>query len=116
MSMSVEPSPNRLSRQMPPPGWYPDTQMPGVQRYWTGETWTADVAPLTPQPVAVQPVPASVVVNVVQQGGPAGRPRAISGLSSGMRAVHLTLTICTLGMWAPVWWLHSRMSRRKILY
>jgi hypothetical protein len=36
-----------------PAGWYPDTSMPGTQRYWTGTAWTNHVAPLAPiQPSA----------------------------------------------------------------
>ena len=33
-----------------PPGWYPDTQTPGQQRYWDGSAWTENVAPLAAQP------------------------------------------------------------------
>ena len=29
-----------------PPGWYPDPQAPGYQRYWDGAQWTQHVAPL----------------------------------------------------------------------
>ena len=29
-----------------PPGWYPDPQAPGYQRYWDGAQWTEHVAPL----------------------------------------------------------------------
>ena len=30
------------------PGWYPDPNMPGTQRYWDGGKWTDNVAPLPP--------------------------------------------------------------------
>lgn len=29
----------------PPPGWYPDSQIPGQQRYWDGAQWTEHRAP-----------------------------------------------------------------------
>lgn len=34
-----------------PPGWYPDTQNPGQQRYWDGAQWTDNFAPLVTAPV-----------------------------------------------------------------
>lgn len=36
-------------QQSPPPGWYPDPQAMGSQRYWDGQGWTANTAPLTMQ-------------------------------------------------------------------
>lgn len=85
-----------------PPGWYPQGN---VQRYWDGQQWTDHVSPLQQQvaPVAVAPV-------VAQQA------RYVSGLSSGMKLLHLILTVCTIGLWAPVWWLHGRLSRKKVVY
>jgi hypothetical protein len=36
-----------------PAGWYPDPEGAQRQRWWDGERWTADVAPLAPQPYSV---------------------------------------------------------------
>ncbi len=38
-----------------PPGWYPDAQVPGQNRYWDGQQWTSHTAP-APDGVAVPPV------------------------------------------------------------
>jgi hypothetical protein len=39
----------------PPAGWYPDPEGLQRQRWWDGEKWTADVAPLTaPQPYSAE--------------------------------------------------------------
>jgi Protein of unknown function (DUF2510)/SmpA / OmlA family len=35
--------------QQTPPGWYPDPQQPGTQRYWDGQQWTQQTAPGGPQ-------------------------------------------------------------------
>jgi fatty acid desaturase len=38
-----------MSNQLPqnlPAGWYPDSRMPNTQRYWDGQAWTEQVAPL----------------------------------------------------------------------
>lgn len=44
-----------MSDAPPPPGWYPDPQRPGGQRWWDGTVWTAHVsapaAPATPEEV-----------------------------------------------------------------
>lgn len=93
--MSVQP-------QQTPPGWYPQGN---VQRYWDGQRWTDNVAPLQGAPVQ------QVVAPVVAQ-----QARYVSGLSSGMKLVHLILTVCTLGLWGPLWWLHARLSRKKVVY
>ncbi len=29
-----------------PPGWYPDTNAPGTERYWDGNAWTASTRPV----------------------------------------------------------------------
>lgn len=35
--------------QTPPPGWYPEPGVKGTQRYWDGERWTDNRAPLQSQ-------------------------------------------------------------------
>lgn len=48
---------DRQRKKAPPPAdvpadWYPDPDSPRtLQRYWDGESWTGDTAPLPPQPV-----------------------------------------------------------------
>lgn len=87
------------------PGWYPDPSTPGMQRYHNGTAWTGHVAPLAMAPPQPQPRPVMVV---------AGGPSHLSGMSTGGHLVHGTLTVLTLGMWAPIWWLTWRMGRRAI--
>jgi Protein of unknown function (DUF2510) len=38
-------APRGLTTGYPAPGWYPDPQVGGQHRYWTGTAWTADVFP-----------------------------------------------------------------------
>lgn len=45
--MTDNPSP-----QLPPAGWYPDSQNPGLQRYWDGAAWTEHTNPTAPSQVA----------------------------------------------------------------
>lgn len=41
-------------QQPPPPGWYPDPQAQGAERWWDGTQWTANQRPVgAPSPVAV---------------------------------------------------------------
>ena len=50
-----------------PSGWYPDLQIPSILRWWDGQTWTGDLAPVaapvapsTQMPTGVRPSPARV--------------------------------------------------------
>lgn len=50
------------------PGWYPDAQQPGQQRYWDGQRWTEHVAPLAALPAGYGGYPAGY------QAGPPTTP------------------------------------------
>jgi hypothetical protein len=39
--------------QTPQPGWYPDPEYQGYQRYWNGQQWTDDRAFVRPSAVWV---------------------------------------------------------------
>lgn len=51
-----------------PPGWYPDTGAPGLERWWDGAAWTAHTRPLTAARPAPQQPPAPA------EFGPPSRP------------------------------------------
>jgi endonuclease YncB( thermonuclease family) len=40
-----------------PAGWYPDSHVPGLQRYWDGVAWTSHTAPIAPSAGTASPVP-----------------------------------------------------------
>lgn len=71
---------------MSAPGWYPDPNGSGGQRWYDGTQWTAHAAPPPPRPL-YGPAP----VLVVNRG-----PRT-------NHLLHLILTLLTCGAWAVVW-------------
>lgn len=68
-----------------PAGWYPDAE--GNQRWWDGNQWTDHVV-RTPHPVPAVPQH----IHVHQDRG-----KRVN------HALHLILTIFTMGLWLPVW-------------
>lgn len=73
---------------MSAPGWYPDPNGSGGQRYYDGAQWTAHAAP---PPMPMRPVYGPPPVVVINRG---------PGIN---HALHLILTILTCGLWIPVW-------------
>lgn len=100
---------------VPPAGWYPDTSVPGQQRYWDGARWTEHTAPIAapaqppqaPQapvapvaPVAPQPPLAPYVElgagYLSGQGEPAGK-----GLTMPERVSAIAIGVVVLGSFLP---------------
>jgi hypothetical protein len=88
------------------PGWYPHpVEAPNTMRWWDGRAWTANVQPLpvrAPQPVLVHAYAAG------------GAGRHVSGLTTGQHIFWGILTVCTLGLAAPLWALAAFLGRRRI--
>lgn len=65
------------------PNWYPDTNSPGMLRYWDGEQWTEHTAPdpsaAAPPPAPAAPPPAAAAPT--QTSAPAALPGSLSSSS-----------------------------------
>lgn len=75
---------------MTAPGWYPDPNAPGVQRYWDGGQWTEHVAAQGATTTPVQVLPTRMVTK---------SPKRTS------HTFHLIMTVLTFGIWGLVVWL-----------
>lgn len=72
-----------------PPGWYPAGN---VQRYWDGQTWTDQTAPLAEPPAGM----------LVPMAPPPAGPAAWQPPKTN-HILHLLLTVLTCGLWSIVW-------------
>ena len=64
-----------------PPGWHPDPQVPGQNRYWDGNQWTDQTAPATPGgPVPPVHQPGGVLVAEPKKKNWFMRHKIMSGL------------------------------------
>jgi hypothetical protein len=79
------------------------TQPPAPQQPYPG--------PMPPPP----PQPQIVYVQVPEQAGGRRQRKQVSRGKVGAsgHSVHLILTVCTCGAWAPVWFLHWLFTRSK---
>jgi hypothetical protein len=91
-----EPWPQQPHPQ-PAPGYYGPPQPHGYPPQYQ-----------QPYPPATQ-----VVVNVNGGGGESGISH-LSGMTTGAHIVHGIITVCTFGLWGPVWWMKWRLGRRAI--
>lgn len=82
-----------MAQQQTAAGWYPIDAY--TDRWWDGEQWTGATRPRAQQPQVT-------VTRYPQRYRP---------------GMHLVLTICTLGLWAPVWlldWLVKSYQWRHV--
>jgi hypothetical protein len=95
-----------------PPGWYPDTESPGNQRYWDGDQWTEQRAPgvvAGPPPIAY-PAP-GYSFDVYAEGGDPRQmldPGQIEqfkrhGLTSFPTWLAIVLHFLTLGLFTMIY-------------
>lgn len=75
-----------------PPGWYPDPQRPGQQRWWDGTAWTQHLAPIAPNTSASppwQPRPSLPYASFGQRAGAA----VIDGLILAVPVIILLVAV-----------------------
>jgi hypothetical protein len=95
----------------PPPGWYPFPTEPTTQRYWDGGAWAKTDA---------EQLDAKIASLAVQGFQLESRTDTQAVMVKGKRpnhALHLLLTVLTLGLWAIVWIVVAltEHERRRIL-
>lgn len=75
-------------------GWYPNPVDAYTERWWDGAVWTGATRPRG----QMAQMPQVSVTRYPQQYRP---------------GMHLILTICTLGAWAPIWFLDWLVKSRQ---
>jgi hypothetical protein len=81
----------------PGPGWYPDPEDAGTQRYWDGERWTGHAAPRTPGSPAAAAAAGSVRGGYA--GTPAGAPANVRGLAVASMVLGIVAAVFTILCW-----------------
>ncbi len=111
----VVPRPHQPGKQLA--GWYPAFDNPTLERYWDGGRWAGDPRARLVQPQYAMP-PAQPGAQPVYYAQPAFVPQQrtqhVSGLTTGGHLIHGILTVCPLGLWAPIWILVWFLGRRRI--
>jgi uncharacterized Tic20 family protein len=67
-----------MANELANPGWYPDPEMPGAQRYWDGTQWTGE-----PQPMATTAPPVARAASDPRQWAMIAHLSALAGLFIG---------------------------------
>jgi hypothetical protein len=78
-------------------------------RYWDGAQWIGDAVPPPPQQSAQQEPQVTYTKLVTGRGYQRG-----GSLTFAQHLLHAILTLCTFGLWAPVWFLMWWLGRRRI--
>lgn len=104
------------------PGWYPDREDRGLERYWNGEGWANDWRPRQPLPATDRrTILQQTVSSWVSQTGAKVEyqddQRAVLGLyDKPNHVLHGILSVITLGLWLIVWLLVVEAPRgRRVL-
>jgi uncharacterized protein YbjQ (UPF0145 family) len=75
------------SGQTPPPGWYPDPEHPGSQRWWDGALWAAPGTSPTGAPLAATgQTPTATIPIVTMNDLPGYRVEKVLGVCVGLVA------------------------------
>lgn len=104
------------------PGWHPDPEDAGLERYWTGTEWANDWRPRAAPEHAAPAPPASgdelgaAIAAYVAQGARVayrdGRRAVLTVTRPFNHTVHIILSVLTLGLWLIVY-LAAWLARPK---
>lgn len=115
---------------LPPPGWYPVPGSRPVQRFWTGTKWEGPEYPYhvsaaqTPTNAAYLP-PSAAPTNLASAEHPVSvvntdrGPRISETKKKTNHVFHLLMSVFTLGLWLPVWfivWLVNQSKTEQVKY